>query len=318
MTFLTNPSELKSKKTFKGLIYGQPGIGKTTLALSAPRPVLLDFDKGVDRVMPQFRVPSLQVENYQQVIDFILSGEMDKFETVVVDTIGKLVDCICDHVATENSRLRQADGQMSIKGWGVVKYTFQAFFKLLASKNKSLIFVAHESEEKNGDEVTKRPDCSGSARKDVVKELDFMGYMEAINNKRAISFSPSNKFYAKNSIGINETIEVEDLKFGNNFISEKIVKLTNEKMKQNADLSKKYTNLISEIKSQINALSDAEAVNDFFNKIKSMEAIWDSEFVAKNELNKKIKEIGVIFNKESKKFEKEGENNVVSNNTNAS
>jgi replication-associated recombination protein RarA len=31
------------------LIYGDPGIGKTTLANTAPNPLLLDFDRGAHR-----------------------------------------------------------------------------------------------------------------------------------------------------------------------------------------------------------------------------------------------------------------------------
>ena len=44
MTFLTKPNELKSPTTIKGLILGDTNNGKTTLALSAPEPILIDFD----------------------------------------------------------------------------------------------------------------------------------------------------------------------------------------------------------------------------------------------------------------------------------
>ena len=45
-----------SKQTFSAIIYGSPGIGKTTLACSAPRPLLIDFDRGVSRVRADHRV----------------------------------------------------------------------------------------------------------------------------------------------------------------------------------------------------------------------------------------------------------------------
>lgn len=32
------------------MIYGQAGMGKSTVALSAPKPLLLDFDNGVKRM----------------------------------------------------------------------------------------------------------------------------------------------------------------------------------------------------------------------------------------------------------------------------
>lgn len=317
MGLLTKPEDLKSKKTFKGLVYGQPGIGKTTLALSAPKPVCIDFDKGIDRVQPQFRVASLQVESYQHVIDLINSDEISEFETIVIDTLGKLVDYICDHVAKENPRLRQGDGQMSMKGWGSVKNTFQTFFKLLSSKDKSIIFVAHESEEKNGDEAIKRPDCAGGARKDIVKELDFMGYMEIIGNKRTISFSPSSKYYAKNSLGLNECIEVQDTNKGNFFISEKIVKLTQEKMQENANLRAKYNEILGNITTDIDTLKNSDDVNSFYEKLENSEVIWDSKFVAKNKLSQKIKEINVLFDKNLKKFVENQESKDAANHANA-
>ena len=46
MGLIKKPNELSVKQTLSALIYGQPGMGKTTLALSAPLPLLLDFDGG--------------------------------------------------------------------------------------------------------------------------------------------------------------------------------------------------------------------------------------------------------------------------------
>ena len=37
-------------KKFSMILYGSPGVGKTTLALSAPDPILIDFDRGMSRV----------------------------------------------------------------------------------------------------------------------------------------------------------------------------------------------------------------------------------------------------------------------------
>ena len=51
MGLIKKPNELTVKNALSALIYGQPGMGKTTLALSSPQPLLLDFDGGVHRVM---------------------------------------------------------------------------------------------------------------------------------------------------------------------------------------------------------------------------------------------------------------------------
>ena len=50
MSLIKKSNEIKVVKNIKIMIYGQAGMGKSTLALSAPRPLLLDFDNGVKRV----------------------------------------------------------------------------------------------------------------------------------------------------------------------------------------------------------------------------------------------------------------------------
>lgn len=44
-----------SQKKFSMIIAGAPGSGKTTLAMSAPNPILVDLDKGVSRIKAMHR-----------------------------------------------------------------------------------------------------------------------------------------------------------------------------------------------------------------------------------------------------------------------
>ena len=50
MSLIKKSNELTISPTLKMMVYGQAGMGKTTFALSAPKPLLLDFDNGVKRV----------------------------------------------------------------------------------------------------------------------------------------------------------------------------------------------------------------------------------------------------------------------------
>lgn len=302
MSLLTQPNELKNKITFSGLIYGQPGIGKTTLALSAPNPVCIDTDKGMYRVEKRFQVPSLQVDNYSQVLELLNGPELAGFDTIVFDTLGKLIDRIADYVCLDNPKLRQADGQLAMKGWGAVKTTFTNLVKLLGSKGKSVIFVAHESEEKDGEATKKRPDVSGSARKDIIKELDWMGYMEASGNKRTICFSPTDKFYAKNSCGLDNVLEIPSLDHGNTFITDKILGAIKARQEQdNAELDK-YNNIKIEINKLV-ANATAETLNEVKDAIAKLPVIWDSKIYAWHSLTEKATQLGATYNKETKLFE---------------
>ena len=63
MGLIKKASELTVKSTISALIYGQPGIGKTTLALSAPNAVLFDYDGGVHRVNAAHRGATVEINS---------------------------------------------------------------------------------------------------------------------------------------------------------------------------------------------------------------------------------------------------------------
>ena len=54
-------------KKVRLLIAGYPGIGKSTLALSAPRPLHIDVDFGIDRIEPRYRKPFIQPRTYDEI-----------------------------------------------------------------------------------------------------------------------------------------------------------------------------------------------------------------------------------------------------------
>lgn len=303
MSLLTTPNEIPAKTTFSGLIYGQPGIGKTTLALSAPNPVCIDTDKGIYRVEKRFQVPSLQVEDYQQVLDLIQGNELNPFDTLVIDTLGKLIDRTGDYIVKNNPKYRQSNGQLTMQGWGQVKFHFASLLKLIQGKGKSVIFVAHESEEKNGEQIIKRPDVSGPPRKDIVKELDWMGYMSASSGKRVICFTPSEAFYAKNAAGLEGVLEIPDTKNGNSFIRDVIVKSIQKRQEKDNQELELYLSLKQLIDDEINQAKTKEALNAAFDKITSFETIWDSKYYAWNQLNEKASALNLYYNKEEKHFE---------------
>lgn len=302
MTLLTQPNELKNTKPISCLIYGQPGTGKTTLALSASKPVLIDLDRGLYRVESRFHCASLQVERYQQIIDLINSDELKPFDTIVIDTLGKLIDRIGDYVASNNPKFRQGDGTLSMKAWGAIKIQFSNLIKNIFNKNKSVIFVAHEKEDKDGDTRFVRPDVAGSAGKDIVKELDLMGYVEMKGSNRTISFTPNEKYYAKNSLGLNPIIPIPDTMRGNTFFQDKIVAAVNEKRRQEAELLEKYTSLKSVLDGKLETIVDIETLNTAYTELCDMEIIWDSEIYWKNQLKTKSDGLKAKFDTTTKQF----------------
>ena len=83
-------------KKFSMILYGSPGVGKTTLALSAPDPVLIDFDRGMSRVKAQHRKPAIFCDTYEEVLKDLGSPAMKDFQTIVVDTGGSFITFLQD------------------------------------------------------------------------------------------------------------------------------------------------------------------------------------------------------------------------------
>lgn len=151
MGLIKKPSELQVQTTIKALLYGQPGIGKSTNALSAPYPVLLDFDNGVHRVNVAHQTPTLQVSSYDDFLEVMQSGELAPFKTIVIDTAGKMLDYMGAWLIQNDPKLGQRDGSLSLKGYGARKAEFIRVLKAISIMGKHIVFVAHEREEKEGD-----------------------------------------------------------------------------------------------------------------------------------------------------------------------
>lgn len=304
MTLIKKPNELtQTKIKLKGLVYGQPGVGKTSLALSAPKPLLIDFDNGLRRVAKQYQTDSVQIESYQDLLDILTKEDISGYETIVIDTLGKMIDRIGDWLAVSNPKVKQADGQLSMKGWGNVKGEFQRLLKLLEGKNKSAIFIAHEKEEKVGDDVMKRPDVAGSSGKDIVKELDFMGYMSIKNGKRTIDLAPNEAYYAKNSLGLDSFLEYKPLAGVNNFLLEAIFDAYQEKLKKDEVLAKDYDALIEELEVKVANIKDLEQLNSYYSAVYNKhDKIWSSYQMEGAFLKTKAEELGCEFDTKLKEF----------------
>jgi phage nucleotide-binding protein len=293
MGLIKKPNELtQSKIKLKGLIYGQPGVGKTSLALSVPKPLLIDFDNGLRRVAKQYQTDSVQIESYQNLIDILEKEDISNYETIVIDTLGKVIDRMGDWLALSNPKLKQSDGQLSQKGWGSIKGEFQRLLKLLEGKNKSVIFVSHEKEEKVDDKVNKRIDVSGSTGKDVIKELDFVGYMSIQGGKRTIDLSPNDNFFTKNSLGISSFYEYKPLTGVNNFLSQAIFEAYTNKLAQDELLIIEYNNVIAELQNKIDNIKNAEDLNLYYSSIYNKhDKLWSSYEMEANFLKIKSEEL---------------------------
>lgn len=309
MGLIKKPNELVVKTNLSALIYGQPGMGKTTLALSAPHPLLLDFDGGIHRVNAAHRVDTVQISKWEEVDEVMQSPEIADYATFVIDTAGKMLSFMDKYIMQNNAKMRKADGTLSLQGYGLRKNMFINFVNQVSLMGKSVIFVAHEREEKVGDEKQIRPEIGGSSAGDLIKELDLVGYMEAIGKKRTISFNPCEKFYGKNTCNLPERMEIPTLindkgeLIGENNFMTNIINTYSKYQAKQTELSSEYEDLMEVIKAQIEMANDVESANNVSKSLAGMQHIFDSKIQAGILLNKRCKELGLKLNKVSKQYE---------------
>ena len=311
MSVFKKPSELVYNSTIKALVYGQPGLGKSTLALSTPNPVLFDFDGGVQRVNGAFQCPTLPVNNWDEVLVGLneLESEPNSFQTIVIDTAGKMLDFMSSYIIKNEPKMAMRDGSLSLKGYGARKVMFVNFLKRVSMMGKHVIFVAHEREEKDGELRIVRPEIGGSSQGDLIKELDLVGYMQAIGSERTISWTPQEKFYAKNTCNLPSMqkipviIDQQGKIIGSNNFLTNIFSSYDEYLKQEASIRKEYDSLLKEIEDEVSCIADADMANAYIETMKAKKQIWDSNAHAKTLISAKCQELGLKFNKTAKKYE---------------
>jgi hypothetical protein len=198
-------------KKLKVLIAGYPGIGKTTLALSAPKPLLLDLDNGIDRVEAKYRSDTSVVQSYDELLADLAAADLSEYETIVVDTGGKLLELMKPKVISEDIKNGQRDGNLTLKGYGAVSRLFAQFIQQLDKLNKHLVIIFHAKEEKDEDNIRLRIQVEGSTKDSIWQSMDLGGFVEMRGKNRIIGFSNCEKYFAKGTHGINGTYEIPDL-----------------------------------------------------------------------------------------------------------
>ena len=301
MSLIRKPGDIQSPISVKILVYGQPGIGKTTLGVSTPSPLLLDFDGGVHRVNPIHTVDTVQISKWEDCIE-VLKEDLSSYKTIVVDTVGKMLDYMTTYIIKSDPKMGRKDGALSLQGYGVRKVMFVNFLKQVSTMGKHLVFVAHEREDKDGDNRIIRPEIGGSSSGDLIKEIDLVGYMEAIGKKRTISFDPCEKFYGKNTCGLDQVIAIPEAGVKNVFLSTIIEQYAN-KLDERKAVASKYTELLENIQSMIQTCDDADGMNEIIESVPKMEHLWDSKIQASHLIKARATELGFTLNKSSRKYE---------------
>lgn len=126
------------------LIYGTPGVGKTSFAAAAPKPVFIMTEKGKGRLSFSNFPLATKWEDVEGAVEALLN-EDHEFETVVVDSIDWLEPLIHDKICRDEDKKSIEDFGYG-KGYTKALDVWEEFFAMLDalnSKGMIVIIVGH-------------------------------------------------------------------------------------------------------------------------------------------------------------------------------
>ena len=277
------------------LIYGTPGVGKTSLVSTSENPILIDTDKGADR--SAMKVDTLIASKWEDVI-----AEKDSFKeykTCCIDTAKAVLDdYLSIYVCNKDYKLKNN----KLKMYGSIGDEFKYFVNERRSEDLDLVFTAHAKEDKDGDIIKVSPDVTGQSKDLLLRIADQVGYITMVNNKRTIVFDPTDKSVGKNVANI-PPLEIPD-KFSPEFptFMDSLIKRVKTAISAQTEDQKQALEEIAAFRESIDAINKPDQADAVLESLKGKPKTISEPL--KVILNDKVTELKFKYNKETKKFEK--------------
>lgn len=266
------------------LLWGQPGAGKTSLGCTADRVLCFDTDQGSHR--SAFRQDIVAVKSWEEISN-VTPKDLEGYDTIMVDTVGRQLDLISAYLISTNPKFGQRDGSMTLKGYGAMKAIFTVWCRRLSLFGKDIIFVAHDKEDKRGDDVVARPDIQGGSYGEVFKLCDGIGYLHMVGGDRVLDFSPHEGWVGKNPAML-PTLKVPDFHQEGTFFSNLLADIK-ASLGHVAGASQKMLKKLDTLRDKLEKCENAKQCQAALTAINKADEPYKSQ--AKRLLNERFKDL---------------------------
>ena len=325
MSIIKTAAELTIPTTIKILIYGTYGSGKTTLGLSASKPIMFDFDDSARRLNERHQEQGAFVEcrpdptNNRKSWDEIMGliertpQELAPFDTIVVDTSGKMIDAIIYRCC--------GNRQPYVQEWRDINQEFKRFVKGVAMLGKNLVFIAHSSskeiKKKKGSEQYFYPDIREKSYAAIATDFDLIGFLQMETDDsgrqvRSLTFDPTSHNDGKNTcempaLDVPMVIQNGQEIAKNDFLQREVFSRFFAYQQGKVNRAKEYQDLLTEISEAVELITDEVGANEFMDKVikdKNFKHVGTSLQKARELFAAKVKALALTYNKETQKYEK--------------
>lgn len=286
-------------KNVRVLIYGQPGLGKTSMAFTARTPLCLDFDKGSHR--SKQRKDVLEIDQWADVMELMKDAAtlLAAYDTIIVDTVGRCLDIISQHLMRENYKLGNKNGALTMQGWGELKGVFGQWMRQLTLLGKDVILIAHDKEDKDGDTKYLRPDVQGGSYAEVMKTVDFAGYLQMVNNQRNLNFNPTDRWIGKNAADL-PVVSIPDFAEQPDYFA-RVIEHMKRSLSTTGTISAEVSDTVTTWRDTIDGFVQASEFNAILPQVNSMTGTVKVQVGAL--IKARREKLKIIYNKELGLFE---------------
>lgn len=184
---LTNPAEVVSTSPYRFFLYGEPGVGKTTLIGDAPSPLILAAPPDEVTSIRDSAAQVLTVESWDDAVaavDLAVKGspKLQPYETVIVDTLTH-VRSFATQAALEANR-----DKFSQAVWTEANRKLINLVNELLKCPKPVVLIGHHRYEKNDDGSIRRvlPDFGEGFLRVFLARMNAAFYYRVAGGKREL------------------------------------------------------------------------------------------------------------------------------------
>jgi hypothetical protein len=217
----------KQKRPFYAILYGQPGVGKTTLASLIPNSVFLDLEKGTSFL----DVARLQPEGTLSEALEVLWDNQESFDTLVIDSLTALETRHQQEVCADKgwSSINALDYGKSRTQWKALFIKLIQGLDAFRAAGKNILIVAHMKMRDSKDAISQEEydqfsfDCDKELNQIILSHVDGCFFLtqksvskddKLIGNGNRVLFTKNRPQYtAKSRWDLPEQIQNPDASF---------------------------------------------------------------------------------------------------------
>lgn len=189
---------IKNLEQINWLLYGEPGIGKSSLAGMFEKAYFLFFEPGAKGL----RLNKSECYTWKELVEDIgLLCADNRYHTIVFDNADRAYKLCFQHVCRREGMSHPNDKGWG-EGWNLIRVEFEAQLMRLASAGKAFVFVAHandkEMQTRSGRSYQKIiPRMGSQAFEFIGAFVDMIGFYGYYGEERFLTIRGNDEIEAK-------------------------------------------------------------------------------------------------------------------------